>query len=241
MLYPLILFVLITILLALLVYLRIVLLKLKEEKEHARVLKAQNLELNTLVHSSELNSLRYKLNPHLFKNALNSIQSHAYQTYYSMDKLSGVLDYVLYDSDSPLVNLKEEMEFASNFIEINRLKLSPLFDLRIKNQISTAFLAEYSLKILPLITVDLIENAFKHTDFQNPNSFISIQFQCTTSTFQLEVTNRISPSSPLKKERSGIGLSNLQARLAIAYPNRYILESKTENNVYHAILKIDLA
>jgi LytS/YehU family sensor histidine kinase len=241
MLLKLIIFLLIIALLAMIVYAWMIHLKWKEEKRLTQALKSQNLELNTLVHSSELKSLRYKLNPHLFKNALNSIQSHAYQTYYSMDKLSGVLDYILYDSDHPLVSLKEEMDFASNFIEINRLKLSPLFDLRIKNQISEEQLENTNFKLLPLITVDLIENAFKHTDFQNSNSFIAIQFSCIDQTFQLEVSNRISTSSPLKKDRSGLGISNLKSRLEIAYPNQYQLESTVENNVYHASLKIALS
>lgn len=31
------------------------------------------------LHSHQLKDIDYKLNPHLFKNVLNSIQSHAYQ------------------------------------------------------------------------------------------------------------------------------------------------------------------
>lgn len=46
-----------------------------------------------------LDYIETKLNPHLFKNILNSVQSHAYQTYVSLDKLSGVLDYILYEKD----------------------------------------------------------------------------------------------------------------------------------------------
>lgn len=234
------LFVFIVIALALGVYVMMLHKQLKSTKSENQQLQERNQELNTVVHANELKSLRYKLNPHLFKNALNSIQSHAYQTYYSMDKLSGVLDYILYESDYPLVSLSEEMEFAANFIEINRMKLSPLFDLSIRNTIPADSEEAKNCKILPLITVDLIENAFKHTDFQKSDSFISIHFQLNANSFQLDVSNKISQRTPMKKDKSGLGLKNLRERLEIAYPNAYELKLTSENEVFHAILKLEL-
>lgn len=234
------LFVAIVCILALIVYAFILRAQLKQKKTENTQLTERNRELNAVIHSSELKSLRYKLNPHLFKNALNSIQSHAYQTYYSMDKLSGVLDYILYESDYPLVSLNDEMEFAANFIEINRMKLSPLFDLRVRNTVSSDTELLKSIKILPLITVDLIENAFKHTDFQKQESFISIHFHLSGKTFRLEVSNRISQRTPLKKGKGGLGIQNLQERLQIAYPDAHELQLNSEGDVFHAVLQLEL-
>src|SRR6185369_1074544 len=105
-------------------------LMLKKERKEKAAIEKKYTELELKIHSFELDTIRYKLNPHLFKNTLNSIQSHAYQTYYALDKLSNVLDFILYESDRQFVTLKEEMDFALSLIEINRLKISPLFDLR---------------------------------------------------------------------------------------------------------------
>jgi len=234
------LFVCVIVVLALTIYVFMLRTQLKQKKEELAKQRERNHELNTMMNAGELRSLRYKLNPHLFKNALNSIQSHAYQTYYSMDKLSGVLDYILYDSDNPLVSLNEEMDFAANFIEINRMKLSPLFDLRVRNSISKHAEELQQIKILPLITVDLLENAFKHTDFQKQESFISIHFQLKDRLFHLEVSNRISQRTPLKKEKSGLGIQNLRERLQIAYPDSHELLFYTEGDVHHAVLKLEL-
>ena len=66
-------------------------------------------ELESKVNNLHLESLEYKLNPHLFKNILNSIQSHAYQTFFALDKLANVLDYILYESRNRLVTPKEEI------------------------------------------------------------------------------------------------------------------------------------
>lgn len=213
-------------------------MKLRELRQQHTQLVNRNQELNSMIHSGELKALRYKLNPHLFKNALNSIQSHAYQTYHSIDKLSGVLDYILYDSDQPLVTLEEEMNFALNFIEINRLKVSPLFDLRVRNTLTAETMQ--GVMVLPLITVDLIENAFKHTNFQKQDAFISIHFHFTNGLFELHVSNRISEGPPLRKKNSGLGLSNLEERLKIACENRYRLTTIAEEDVFHAKLQLQL-
>lgn len=214
--------------------------RLKEKTQQHTELAERNHELNAMIHSGELQALRYKLNPHLFKNALNSIQSHAYQTYYSMDKLSGVLDYILYDSDQPLVSLREEMEFAANFIEINRLKISPLFDLRVRNSIDLESAETEELRIMPLVTVDLIENAFKHTDIQKSDSFISIYIGMEKGLFQLDVSNRLGENDPALKRKGGLGLKNLTDRLAITYPDKHELKTRTEGQVFYARLTIRL-
>ena len=113
-----------------------VLLRLyKNEKEDKAVQQRQLEDLQLKFQTAELATIQYKLNPHLFKNTVNAIQSHAYQTYHALDNLSSVLDFILYESDRNFVRLKEEIEFDLHLIEINKLKVSPLFDLRIKNKI----------------------------------------------------------------------------------------------------------
>ncbi|HTE13146.1 MAG TPA: hypothetical protein VK645_19340, partial [Chitinophagaceae bacterium] len=171
---------------------------------------------------------------------LNSIQSHAYQTYYALDKLSNVLDFILYESERKFVTLKEEIEFALSLIEINRLKISPLFNLSIKNRIDESHPLYIQQLVAPLITTDLIENAFKHADLQNENAFIAIVFELKNDTFSLTVSNKISNASPLKKEKSGFGKPNLKKRLDIIYKNNYKLDQFAEGDVYISALKINL-
>lgn len=55
----------------------------------------------------ELENIDTRLNQHLFKNVLNSIQSHVYQSYYTIEKLSNVLDYVLYKTPKQLVTPRD--------------------------------------------------------------------------------------------------------------------------------------
>jgi LytS/YehU family sensor histidine kinase len=202
-------------------------------------LQEYNNELELKVNSLEMETIKYKLNPHLFKNTLNSIQSHAYQTYYALDKLANVLDFILYESDEQFVLLKDEIGFALNLIEINRLKISPLFDLRIKNKIEENELFS-QLKVAPLITVDLIENAFKHADLQKQDAFIAIKFELKKTEFHLTVSNKVSEKMAIKKENSGFGKENFKKRLDIIYKDRYKLDQYSEDGVYIAHLTIQL-
>lgn len=225
------------VLLAVIVYLLTRLINSEKKKEEA-VSQFQQLEkkINTL----HLETLQSKLNPHLFKNILNSIQSHAYQTYFALDKLANVLDYILYESANKFVTPKEEIEFALNLIEINKIKLSPLFELKVKTKIfENEPLYEQRL-MAPLISIDLIENAFKHADLQSTDSFISIVFEFKESSFSLTVSNKISGKSSMKKERAGIGSETLEQRLGIIYGSHYKLDKFTEGDVFIAHLKINL-
>jgi LytS/YehU family sensor histidine kinase len=197
-------------------------------------------EIQGQLDNFQQNAVDIKLNPHLFKNILNSIQSHAYQTYFTIDKLANVLDYMLYNSQKKYVTPKEEIEFAINLIKINKIKLSPLFDLKVKLKVDDND-ALYSQNLLaPMISVDLIENSFKHADIQNPNSFISITYGFSNSIFSLTIANKISSKEPLKKEKSGIGLSLTEQRLKLVYQENYSLDSFIEDNVFITHLKINL-
>ncbi|MBL7911529.1 MAG: histidine kinase [Bacteroidia bacterium] len=196
--------------------------------------------LENKVNSFELEGIKYKINPHLFKNILNSIQSHAYQTYFSLDKLSNVLDYILYETDKQFVSVKEEMDFALNLIEINKLKLSPLFDIKIKNRINEEHPLFGQELLAPMISVDLIENAFKHADLQSADSFISITFELKDDFFALTVANKISSKPNLKKPNSGLGKESMQKRLDIIYKDCYKLEQFIENDVFISHLKLNL-
>ncbi|MBL7968604.1 MAG: histidine kinase [Prolixibacteraceae bacterium] len=203
-------------------------------------LESKYRELETRFNQVQLENLDSRLNPHLFKNILNSVQSHAYQTYFALDKLSNVLDYILYESRKKLVTPKQEIEFALNLIEINKIKLSPLFEMKVKLKVNENEPLYNQHLLAPFISTDLIENAFKHADLQSPGSFISVIFEFNDNTFKLTVANKISGKTPIKKEKGGFGTEALEQRLKIIYQDHFKLERFTEDNVYIAHLKIDL-
>lgn len=196
--------------------------------------------LESKVHALQLENLQSKLNPHLFKNVLNSIQSHAYQTYYALDKLANVLDFILYESSDKFVSAREEIEFAQNLIDINKIKISPLFQLSVKQRIDENDPLFEQPLVAPLISIDLIENAFKHADLQSADAFINIVFEYEAGKLSLTVSNKMSKQPPLKNEKGGLGATTLEHRLKLIYGNHFQLNKIEEKEVYIANLKIDL-
>src|SRR3546814_2335228 len=61
------------------------------------------------------------------------------------------------------------------------LKLSPLFELQVKTRIDKEDRFYQEKAIAPLLTIDLIENAFKHADIQSQDSFIRIVMELQRS------------------------------------------------------------
>ncbi|MFZ0598226.1 MAG: histidine kinase, partial [Flavobacterium sp.] len=151
-----------------------------------------------------------------------------------------VLDYILYESKKKFVTAKEEIDFALNLIEINKIKISPLFELKIKTNINQEDKLYEQPLLAPLISIDLIENAFKHADLQSADAFISVLFEFRDNAFFMTVSNKISDKKVLKKERSGFGHATIEHRLRIIYKNNFKLDKFVENDIYIAHLKIDL-
>ncbi len=226
--------------LLLIVAFSIVLKKALKERSLRKTAEEKLKDLHYKVQNLEMETIKHKLNPHLFKNVLNSIQSHAYQTYHALDKLAGVLDYILYESDDQLVSINQEVKFAENLIEINRIKLSPLFDLNVKVDMGKYGIVLNEPLVPPLIFATLIENAFKHADIQNEDAFISIRMVFHHGKLVLEVANKISEQPMLRKEHSGFGSGSLQKRLEAVYGPHYKLDKEIKDRIYKVSLKIDV-
>ncbi|WP_315057951.1 histidine kinase [Chryseobacterium indoltheticum] len=209
-------------------------------KNKNKKLSESNKLIEHKLNEFQLEHIGTKLNPHLFKNILNSVQSHAYQTYISLDKLANVLDYILYESNNRFVSPKEELSFALSLIEINKIKVNPLFDFRIKSKIDKSDSVFEEKIFAPLITVDLIENAFKHTDFLAQDSFISIVLELEGGIFSMKVSNKASLKNVLHKDHSGFGSQSLDQRLKMIYTNFYSLKKNSKNGIFTAELTINL-
>ena len=78
-------------------------IELNKSMKIKKILEVKYQEMESKYNEIQLDNLDSRLSPHLFKNILNSVQSHAYQTYFALDKLSNVLDFMLYDSRKKFV------------------------------------------------------------------------------------------------------------------------------------------
>jgi LytS/YehU family sensor histidine kinase len=191
---------------------------------------------------AELNTLKSQLNPHFLFNSLNNIYSLALtnspRTPEIILKLSDLMRHVLYESRENFIPVKDELNFLTNFIELQKIRLN--------NQIDIQYTIEGNipdLKVIPLIFEPFIDNAFKHglrNPATSPYIHIAIHFQSKTMRFMIE--NNFSNTFASKtSESSGIGLKNIERRLEFLYaPGEYKYEINRTDNTFAIILEVEL-
>ena len=198
------------------------------------LLKAEKLQ-------AELNFLKSQINPHFLFNTLNNIYAYAQtgnqKTAPMLERLSAILRFMVYDCSEANVGLTKELEAVENLLEINKMKNS--------EQRNIKFIMEgvkgFHL-IAPLIIVNLVENACKHSDaVTNPKGYIHVKVTVDSlDNCSLEISNSIKKKVIVEPNYTGVGLENTKKRLDLQYNNEYSIEEKIENNEYHLKLNIPL-
>lgn len=186
---------------------------------------------------AELNFLKLQINPHFLFNTLNSIYSQAHfkseQTEHSILKFSRIMRYVLYDSAAEKIPLIQDLEYISNYIDLQQLRLSK--NITIHYDVSGPV---NGLSIAPLLLITFIENAFKHGISYTAPSEIKIAIAVTGNDLSLTVGNAITQSS--RESAGGVGLINARRRLDVIYPGRHLLDVIENDHLYIVNLKIEL-
>ena len=192
-------------------------LALKEEKQ-------RNAE-------AELAWLKNQLNPHFLFNTLNNISSLVQidqdTAQESIGQLSDLLRYTLYESNHELVPVEGEIEFMNNYIELMRLRCNELATVEVDLRIPPK-----PMRIVPLLFISLIENAFKHGVNSRKPSFVRIRFKAEGDDLVFTCENTDHPKPDVNRSGSGIGLENLRRRLELAYPGRYRYAQELRETIY---------
>lgn len=197
---------------------------------------------------AELNALQFQINPHFLYNTLGSINAMASVRGYDeiadmTEKLGDMFRYSINSSSSEFVSLREELEHIQNYIAIENVRFSHHIHMFI--ECPEQFL---NSSVLKFILQPLVENAIKHGFTSGEDGFIDI-------TVEKESDNELGDSLILrvtddgkgmdqrtlenynayfKSEQQGlahahIGLKNVNARLKLAFGNRYGIELSSEH------------
>ncbi|MES2132010.1 MAG: sensor histidine kinase [Bacteroidota bacterium] len=189
--------------------------------------------------TAELSYLKAQINPHFLFNTLNSIYSLAIlksdKTPDAIVKLSGMMRYVLHHNDEKLVPLEKEIDYISNYIELQKMRLSPAIKLSYSCDAETT-----GKKIAPLMLIPFIENAFKHGVNSEENSDIEIKITSCESYVLLVVTNNCVPTNNNTLNKSGLGIENTKQRLDLIYPENHTLTISQKNNCFTVNLLLTL-
>jgi hypothetical protein len=175
----------------------------------------ENSRLSLVAKQAQLDNLSSQLNPHFLFNSLNSIKSLVIENpnnaRRSIDLLSDLLRSSLYEKDKDLITIKEELSLVQDYVELERMRFEERLQLEITIDESLS-----NFRIPTLSIQLLIENAIKHgIDLKVEGGIINLTIEKKNNTVQIMVQN---PGTIKKNKKStGLGLKNLQERLAIQY------------------------
>ncbi len=208
--------------------------KKKIHENEIEKLKNKNLENN-------LQFLKMQINPHFLFNALNNIYTMSYigdkSTPETINKLSDMLKYVLYDCESDFIPIQKEIEYIHNYIDFQQIKTE-----NHQNINFTYNLENENFFIAPMLMIPFIENAFKHSKIDRyVNHCVNITITQSGGSIEFHITNDykelISPISN-SKHYNGIGIKNVVNRLNLLYPDSYTLDITNDNHQYKVKLTI---
>jgi two-component system, LytTR family, sensor kinase len=208
-----------------------------EQKAQAEI-EQENFKLEQSIINTQLNNLKNQINPDFLFRKLDYFYQESLPHSASLSKgislLSDMMHYAIDDDDEEgKVPLEKEITHIRNFIEINQLR----FDGRL--QVVFEVMGEVgTLKIMPLILITFVENAFKYgelMDIQNP---VKIRLRLEDNLLFFSTYNRTRRGP--KEQSEGIGMANTQKRLALGYPDQYRLEIRSEIDFYEVELEIKL-
>ncbi|MEM9546224.1 MAG: sensor histidine kinase [Bacteroidota bacterium] len=190
---------------------------------------------------AELNFLKSQINPHFLFNTLNNIYSFAQtgneKTAPMLERLSSILRFMVYDCEENRVGLSKEITAVQDLLEIHKMKNSEQRNIELNVEGVKGFHL-----IAPLIIVNFVENACKHSNaVSDPNGFIKISITVDESDHcLLEVINSFKMKSNADSRYGGIGMENIKKRLALQYDTNYTLNEEKSDGVYHLKLAIPL-
>lgn len=208
---------------------------------NTRALKAQQVresELRNLLKESELNMLRFQINPHFLFNSLNAISSLIITRPTEANKmvllLSDFMRYSLDFSGKVMSNLGKELDHCNQYLAIEQVRFGDRLkvDLNVEEQ-------ALDFPLPAMLLQPLVENAVKHglNDIKE-GAFVKIFAGVYGQTMRLEVINTIDNFDRSNRVGTGTGLKNIRSRLENIYGVSGLMEIRDNNAIFHVIINI---
>lgn len=203
--------------------------------------QADRLErLEAQATAAQLAMLRYQLNPHFLFNTLNSISTlvllkQTEPANAMLTRLSGFLRHTLVAEPGSQVTLAQEIETLQLYLDIERMRFEER--LRTHFEIEDAALPA---QLPAMLLQPLVENAIKYAvSTQEEGARIALTARVIGDRLRLTVedtgpgvddTPRDLSATPMPGQpvSTGVGLANIRNRLAQAYGDNHLFETRSE-------------
>ncbi len=189
--------------------------------------------------ASQLELLKSQINPHFLFNSLNNIdvliEDDSQKASEYLKKLSEILRFMLYESNTDKIPLIEEIEYIEKYIDLQKIRTSNdnFVKFEIYGNANDKFIA-------PMIFIHFIENAFKHSTNKKIENAINIRFDISENQISFFCKNHNNTLNETSPNNNGLGIKLIKQKLDLIYKKDYTLDVKKENNWYIVNLEIQL-
>ncbi len=179
-----------------------------------------NLRLQNSLKEVQLANLSNQLNPHFLFNTLNNIKFMVRKDPLKSEKmitdLSDILRYSLESNKHEKVQIGDELEIVKRYIDIIKVQMEDRldFNMAIPENLDANL-------IPPMILQMLIENSIKHgVDSLRHGGKVQLNAEDLLDQIRFTVINDIPNVGSVSLTSTGIGLVNIEQRLALLYGGR---------------------
>jgi hypothetical protein len=168
---------------------------------------------------ARLNALRMQINPHFLFNTLSAIaglvRANPAAAEGMVTRLGELFRRVLGERDVEMVTLEQELDYAENYLEIQRIRFEERLTYRI--DVDPAL---RKVRVPPLLLQPLLENAVEHGLRRNEGALeISLAGRLNDGRVDIVIRN-VSNGAEVDGSLTnghGLGLKNVRERLEAAY------------------------
>ncbi|HET9335734.1 MAG TPA: sensor histidine kinase [Sphingomicrobium sp.] len=204
----------------------------------------QRARLESQASSAQLAMLRYQLNPHFLFNTLNSISTlvllrQTERANAMLSRLASFLRYTLVNEPTAKVTLVQEVETLKLYLEIEKMR----FEDRLRPHFKIDGDA-IGARLPSLLLQPLIENAIKYAVTpaeHGADIWITAQREGHAVRIEVADSGPGQGATPVDAQSTGVGLANIQDRLAQAYGPAHGFSTRTnEHGGFSVIIEIPL-
>lgn len=199
-------------------------IKIKEE------LRRKNYEMESAL-------IKSQLNPHFLFNTINNIdvlitKDSAKASEY-LNKLSGILRYMVYETRAEKIPLAGELDYIEKYLELQKIRTTN------PDYVNFEVTGEANnLQIAPMILFPFIENAFKHTENKKNSNRILIRVSIEKDKLVFKCENSYQANTGEKQDFGGAGNALVKKRLSLIYPEQHSLEITGAGGIYKVKLTL---
>jgi len=200
-------------------------------------LGVRTFRLRAWYNASQLDALRYQLNPHFLFNTLNSLRGLIAESppraQQMVEQLADFLRYTLAPAPEGLLPLADELELAKRYLALEKI--------RFEENLEVSFTVDArceGLVVPPMLLNPLVENAVKFGFRSSPSPLrIEVSALIEGQTLRMRVSNTGALVIPEVVGRQ-LGLKNVRARLELLFSGQSGLEIEAVDGWVHATVRI---